>query len=161
MENLRASTNPASLRELNHALNTHSNISSETFLIREIQDIMDELNSILQVYKEQSAVVTLLEKEYCKKLNLTKEPGWKNTAVHPQEQEPSTVGLTARDPNKETKRVDELIEAWVDADPLRAIEERRLEFVGLMSQAECTYNAVSHFDILSDDYSLLIVFFLT
>ena len=150
MENLRASTSPTSLKELNNALDAHSNISSETMLIRGIQDIMDELNSILQVYKEQSAVVTLLKKEYYKTLNLTKDQDWKNAAIRLQERESSAAGSAARDAAaNEVKHVDERINSWVDADPLRAIEDRMLEFRGLLSQAERTYNAVSHFHVIS------------
>ena len=111
---------------------------------------MDELNSILQVYKEQSAVVTLLKKEYYKTLNLTKDQDWKNAAIRLQERESSAAGSAARDAAaNEVKHVDERINSWVDADPLRAIEDRMLEFRGLLSQAERTYNAVSHFHVIS------------
>ncbi|KAL9118647.1 MAG: hypothetical protein Q9187_004805 [Circinaria calcarea] len=161
MENLRASTDPTSLMELNRALDSHSNISSETFLIREIQDIMDELNSILKVYKEQGVVARLLKNEYHKIVNLAKKQGWKNTAAHLQEQRTSAAGLTVRNVSNGSKHLDARIEAWAEIDPLRAIEERKLEFGGLILQAERTYDAVRYSGALSAERSLLIVFLLT
>ena len=133
MEDLRASTDPASLKKLNHALDSHSNISSETFL---------------KVYKEQATVTTLFKKEYHKTLKPAKAQGFNIAAPHIQHPQTSAIDLITENVSNGSQHVDKGIEAWVAIDPLPAIEERKLEFEGLLLQAERTYNVVRYLGIL-------------
>ena len=114
---------------LDDALDTSASISSETLLTREVHDIWDELNSILQIYREQRHVGESLIEEYQLATMVGQSLNQLEGSVPQRREDGSKVPIASRAMHRKL-------------DLVGAIKHRTAELEDLRSQAQNSYDAV-------------------
>ena len=174
MERLRAGDTSGSNDILTQTVNKDSSIAIETELVREIKDILDELNSIQKVFREQIHVARLFSKGYKRVLDQVVRQRQKaldagerlRLDLRKGRREDQSGDDEARDDDQrslsEATAIEEhsmithrQISQWQYREPIVAIFEDQLsEFSSMEYQARRTYDAVTPKAILT----LLIAF---
>ena len=135
MDSLRH-TKASSDDDLKRILDDQASMSTETRLTQEIQDIMDELNSLTKVYREQQAVIRRLEREYNSLLK-----SWHHRSSHAKRHRSQQSDSMSNQGLDENEQPPAYFEPWIISDLSQVVESRRLEFEELRSQAGRVYDA--------------------
>ena len=124
--------------DLKRILDDQASMSTETRLTQEIQDILDELNSLVKVYKEQQTVIRLLGKEHNAILQ-----SWQARFSFSKRRKSQQSNSTSEPGADDAEQPPAYFEPWAISDLSQAVESRRLEFEELRSQAGRVYDTVS------------------
>ena len=135
MDTLRHDQKASSDDDLKRILDDQASMSTETKLTQEIQDILDELNSLIRVYKEQRTVIGRLAREYNSILENMRVPRDRER----RSQQSSSTGERAEDVGQSLANFEPL----AISDLLQVVESRQLEFEELRSQAGRVYDTAS------------------
>ena len=143
---------------LDQTLERDSSIATEVEMVKEIKDILDELNSILKVFREQIQVGQLFSKGYERVLDQADRQ--RRSALDANERIKLQTRESRRRHDSEDGEPPENVEQlhdettskeiayrqiaqWQYREPIVAIFENRLsEFAGMENQAQRTYDAV-------------------